>query len=276
MSQESIIEGLNKILQVAVQAESVDGSYAGEFDHIDKLLGTLGIQGGYVVDIAAADGFTQSSTLGLFKRPEWAGLAVEMDPKKFATLAFIYANFPRARLSRSRVTPLNIRSLLECFEVPKDFDLLNLDIDSYDLYVVESMLKAEFRPKIISMEINEKIPPPIFFTVDYDESHYWQMDHFFGCSILAAATIVKPFGYVLQNLVYNNAFFVRNDIAFNRISDMNVDDAYINGYVNAPGRDALFPWNTDVNCLLEYSADQSFDFLKVYFKKYNGKYTMRY
>lgn len=275
MSQESIIEDLNKILRTAIQAEFADGSYAGEFDYLDKLISLLGIHGGYVVDIAAADGFSQSSTLGFFKRPDWSGLAVEMDPYKFATLAFIYAAFPNARLARGRVTPSNIKALLECYEVPKNFDLLNLDIDSYDLYVVQSMLAADFRPKVISMEINEKIPPPLFFTVDYDENHYWKMDHFFGCSIQAAANTVKPFGYVLQNLVYNNAIFVRTDVAGHTISDMDVSDAYNRGYKNAPNRTKLFPWNTDVDCLLEYDAKQALHFIETYFKKYEGKYSLR-
>jgi len=64
MTTETIVLELNKILQTAIQAETADGSYAGEFAHLDKLLETLGIHGGYVVDIAAADGYTQSSTLG--------------------------------------------------------------------------------------------------------------------------------------------------------------------------------------------------------------------
>jgi hypothetical protein len=273
--QQQLIQDLDYMYKVTVQANIADGSYAGEYIHLDKLFSEIGIHGGYVVDVAASDGFTQSSTLGFFKRPGWSGLAVEMDPKKFATLAFIYASFPQAHLARSRVTPFNIKSLLETFEVPTDFDLLNLDIDSYDLHVMESLLKARFRPKVISMEINEKVPPPIYFTVDYSDSHIWEMDHFFGCSLVAAATVVKPFGYILQNLVYNNAIFVRSDISPGKVSDMNVDDAYLNGYKNAPDRSTLFPWNKDVDCLLEYSAEKSYVFLENYFMKYRGKYTMR-
>lgn len=275
MSQESIILDLQKIYQIANSAETHDGSYAGEFEYLDKLLSALGINQGYAVDIAASDGFTQSSTLGFFKRNDWSGLAVEMDPKKFACLAFIYSNFPNVRLAKNKVTPINIADLLGCFETPKDFDLLNLDIDSYDLHVVESMLAAGFLPKVISMEINEKIPTPIYFTVDYHPSHYWKMDHFFGCSLQAAATTVKPFGYVLQNLVYNNAIFVRNDIAHNRLSDMDVSLAYTNGYKNGPDRERLFPWNIDIDCWMEYSAEQATLAIKEYFLKYEGLYTIR-
>jgi hypothetical protein len=275
MTTDSIVTELNKILHTAVQAETADGSYAGEFTHLDKLLMILGIHGGYVVDIAAADGYTQSSTLGFFKREAWAGLAVEMDPRRFATLAFIYSAFPNARLARARVTPINVKSLLEGHEVPKDFDLLNLDIDSYDLYVIEAMLKSEFRPKVISMEINEKIPPPLFFTVDYDESHYWMMDHFFGCSIQAAAATVKPYGYILQNLIYNNAIFVRTDIALDHVADMDTNTAYVNGYQNAPNKQVLFPWNKDVDCWLDNDPEKTFNLVKEYFSKYEGKFTLK-
>src|SRR6202043_16319 len=98
-------------------------------------------------------------------------------------------------------------------EVPSDFTLLNLDIDSYDLHVIGELLKGDFRPKIISMEINEKIPPPLFFSVNFDDAHYWRGDHFYGCSLSAAASVVKPYGYKLESLQSNNAIFVRDDVA---------------------------------------------------------------
>ena len=48
-------------------------------------------------------------------------------------------------------------------------DFLNLDIDSYDLEVMKKILEKNFRPKVISMEINEKIPPPIYFAAKFNE-----------------------------------------------------------------------------------------------------------
>ena len=85
-----------------------------------------------------------------------------MDPFKFSKLAFLYSVFPNAKLARGRVTPGSVESLLSA-EVPTDYALLNLDIDSYDLAVIDEMLKSGYKPTIISMEVNEKIPPPIYF-----------------------------------------------------------------------------------------------------------------
>jgi hypothetical protein len=254
---------------------SVDSSFAGEYTVLSGLIRALDINSGYVIDIAASDGYTQSSTLGFFRRENWSGLAVEMDPYKFSTLAFLYADFRNVKLVRSRVTPSNIVSLLESCEVPKEVTVLNLDIDSYDLYVIEEMLRAGYKPKVISMEINEKVPPPIYFTVLYEDSHCWQGDHFFGCSIVAASDVVKPLDYILHSVAYNNAIFIRSDIAQNRYSDRSAEDAYNEGYRNKSDRKKLFPWNADVDCLLENSPDDAVRFITNLFQKYEGKYVLK-
>lgn len=251
-----------------------DTSFGGEYQHLRMLADKLDIKQGYIVDVAASDGVDQSCTLGFFKDPNWAGLAVEMEPLKFSRLAFLHVNFPNAKLARSRVTPLNISALLQGFEVPADFSILNLDIDSYDLDVVDAMLKSGFKPKIISMEINEKIPPPLYFNVNFTPTHVWQTDHFFGCSLTAAAHVVRGHGYVLESLQYNNAVFVRADLAKGRFEDMPVAAAYDAGYRNKPDRAALFPWNADMDCLLGYTPQQGMEFVTAYYKKYAGKYTL--
>lgn len=252
-----------------------DTSYAGEYAHLQRVMYQLDINEGFVVDIAASDGVDRSSTLGFFQDDRWAGLAVEMDPFKFSKLSFLYANFTNTKLARSKITPTNVASILEGFEVPADFTLLNLDIDSYDLFVIDEILKSGFNPKIISMEINEKVPPHIFFTVNYDDAHYWQGDHFFGCSLTAASEVVRSHGYILESLQYNNAIFIRSDIASNSFNDLSVESAYALGYRDKQDRTKLFPYNSNVDCLLDQSTEDAIVFLTDFFKKYEGKYTLR-
>jgi hypothetical protein len=239
-----------------------DGQSHGEYEILNDLTNKLDINNGFVIDIAASDGYSQSCTLGFFRRAGWSGLAVEMDPIKFSSLSFLYANYPNVKLAKNRVTPNNIKSLLDAFEVPKDISVLNLDIDSYDLYVIEQMLKADYRPSIISMEVNEKIPSGIFFTVDYDDEHYWKADHFYGCSIDAASIVVKPFGYILY-------------LSSNNYLDLTAENAYNLGYKNVVNREELFPYNADVDHWLHSNTDVSIDSIREYFKKYEGKFTLR-
>jgi hypothetical protein len=257
-----------------LRSRRADNSFAGEYGHLAGIVKTLGMKSGYVVDIAASDGVNQSCTLGFFQRADWEGLAVEMSPEAFAKLAFIYSAFPGARLARGRVTPLNVVSLLRGYEVPLDFTLLNLDIDSYDLHVISAMLESGYRPAIITMEVNEKIPPPIFFTVNYDDAHYWKMDHFYGCSLVAAASAVRPAGYILESLQYNNAIFIRSDLAAGNYSDRDLDTAYEAGYRSRPERHTLFPWNADLESLQTMSPQEGVLFLREVFAKYEGKFSL--
>ena len=272
----TLTTSLLALQQLASKANmDFDSSWAGERMELEKIVRELDIFKGFVVDIAASDGFTQSCTLGLFGLDGWAGLAVEMDATKFYSLAYIYSKFKNVRLARTRVTPSNVVDLLKANEVPYDFDVLNLDIDSYDLYVIKSLLLGKFRPKIITMEINEKIPPGIYFTVDFDEEHYWQGDHFFGCSIDAATEVVKEFGYILFKVQYNNAIFIRNDIAFSRFQDQPADNAYLVGYKNQLDRKEKFPWNADVDYWIDTPSSEVITKIAEYFHKYTGKFTLR-
>ena len=179
-----------------------DLSYADEYKALSELASKTGITDGYSVDVAASDGLNQSCTYGFFKDKRWSGLCVEMDAVKFSKLAYLYRSFKNVRLARVRVTPLNVVNLLLGNEVPKNFELLNLDIDSYDLRVVETILSSGFRPQIISMEVNEKIPSGIFFTVEYDDEHYWKGDHFYGwldINILENCTNSPRYKFILTN-----------------------------------------------------------------------------
>jgi hypothetical protein len=274
MSPGSFSKKVLRLSRNWMKSKRGDNSYAGEFEYLRLLLEKLNINGGFVVDIAASDGVTQSSTLGFFSNRDWRGLAVEMDPEKFANLAFIYSQFEDVKLARCRVTPVNVEALLVGNEVPQDFTLLSLDIDSYDLSVMDEMLRAGFRPQIVSMEINEKIPPPVYFTVNFEDSHFWQGDHFYGCSLAAAASVVKPRGYKLESLQFNNAVFVREDIATGVIRDLLVQEAYDLGYRNQADRKKLFPWNANVECALGYTAEENVRFFGELFKGYQGKFTL--
>lgn len=146
--------------------KGIDNLLAGEYILLDQLTKRLNINHGFVIDIGAGDGFSQCCTLGFLRRKGWSGLAVELDPVKFSRFSFVYANFPNVLLARNRVTPSNILFILDAFEVPKEISFLKLDIDSFDLFVIKEILNSDHKPNIIQMEVNEKIPSGIFFTVN--------------------------------------------------------------------------------------------------------------
>lgn len=251
-----------------------DASFAGEREGLESVVSLLGLTGGVVVDIGASDGYSQSSTAGLFARPGWKGVAVEMNPIKFFKLAYLYAKFADARLIRHRVTPDNVGALLDFSEVPADFEVLNLDIDSYDLYVLEALLTHGYTPKIVSMEINEKIPPGIYFSVSYNDDHVWMNDHFYGCSIESASRLMAANGFFLHRVIYNNAIFISRAAAGDAVPRQEPALAYGVGYRDQVDRKALFPWNSDVEHWLHLDAKAAAKSIETYFNKYQGRFTI--
>lgn len=251
-----------------------DPSFAGEGAHLERVLDSLGLRGGFIADIAAGDGITQSGTLRLLRQAggAWRGLAVEADPDRFLLLAAAYRTLRNVSLDRVHVTPDNIAAILRAHDVSHDFEVLDLDLDSYDLFVVEALL-AEYRPLVVSMEINEKVPPPIDFAVLFRPDHVWSGDHFYGCSIVAACRVLKPRGYILEGVEYNNAFFVRRDRAGD-LRDLDPAEAYDAGYRNRPDRRVLFPWNADLEPVLTASPRRAAELLHRHFHVYAGRYRL--
>jgi len=245
-----------------------------QYSHIDeesviqKYLNILNTQIGFAVDIAASDGVTMSNTYSLFKRG-WSGLAVECDSTKFAKLKTAYSNFANVKLSNSMVTPKNVLSILSDNDVSKDFDFLSFDIDGYDYHVLNEMLSA-YRPKLICAEINEKIPPPIKFSVNFDDSYFWDGTHFFGMSISKVAELCSNHNYSLVELHYNNAFLIPNEIC--PFKGLSAEAAYSNGYKNRQDRRQKFSWNTDMEPVLSMSPSAALDFINQKFSKYAGKF----
>ncbi len=229
-----------------------DPSYASEWPYLRGLLTRLAmLDDGFAVDIAAGDGVNSSTTLPLFRDHGWRGLAVECDPARFSLLRHAYRDFAGVATDPRRVTPDGVADLLRKHGVPLDFQLLNLDIDSFDLDVVAAILAAGFRPLVIDMEVNEKIPPPVRFAVRYSPTFEWDESHFYGCSLAGALDVLSTAGYRLEGLQYNNAFFVRDDVATRAgISGLSAEEAYRSGYAGRSDRRTLFPWNADMEDLL--------------------------
>jgi hypothetical protein len=251
-----------------------DNSFAGETLAIQNILNKIDDQCHYLVDIGASDGITQSSTVKFLVDCNYSGLLFEYEPRNFSKLAFLYDDRNDITLSKTKITPNNIVQLLKSYVVPKDFTLLNLDIDSYDLEVLRSLLVGGFYPKMISMEINEIFPPNIEFEVNYCADHSWQGDHFFGCSVSSADKTLRSLGYSLVEIEYNNAFFVSNSVTDKFDLTRNIFELYDQGYRNKPDRKSKFSGNSDVEYLLNASSKECDEKVRALFSKYEGKFSL--
>ncbi len=243
-------------------------SYLGEEQVIAKYLTAMGITTGCCVDIAAGNGITMSNTYSLYNAG-WSGLAVECDNKNFAQLAVQYAHLPAVGLSRCIATPENVVALLEGHQIPPGFELLSLDIDGYDHFVLEKIV-AQFRPALVCVEINEKIPPPIKFTVQWNRDHFWPRNHFFGQSLAQLAVLCQEHNYALVELHYNNAFLIPQELSSS--PSLSPEQAYRTGYLEKADRKEKFPWNHDVEILQTLPPEEAIAFINQLFADYVGKF----
>ena len=61
---------------------------------------------------------------------------------------------PDIRLEKVIFWPDNILQLFERFKVKKTFDLLSVDTDSYDFFMLEAILEGGYKPRVIIVEYN--------------------------------------------------------------------------------------------------------------------------
>lgn len=239
---------------------------------IEKYLRLVGIRNQFAIDIAASNGLTMSNTVRLYSLFNWRGLALEYGVANFAELATTYKCLPQVNLARCKVTPENILSLLQAFDVPKDPDFLSLDIDSFDYFILERILER-YRPRLIVCEINERLPPPLKFTVCFAED-FPADSSFYGMSLTMAADLAVRNGYKLIDYNYNNAYFAPT--AIDTVAAISPEQAYEQGYRGRSDRPYIFSYNQEFEHLLNSPPDETAKWFSQYWRRFEGKYLLSY
>ena len=186
------------------------------------------LQSGTFAEFGVGDG-TENNTLVL-KALGWRGFWV--GGEKLAILAhqpkesFSYI---RAWVTRDNVVDLAKEGL--GFSGESSIDVISMDLDGNDIYLIEKLLEGGFRPKLFITEYNAKFPPPVRWQIEYDEGHVWRRDDYFGASLCSLADLFERYGFFLvccNAHTGSNAFFIRNEYR-EQFSDVpnDVRDIYV-------------------------------------------------
>jgi len=109
------------------------------------------------------------------------------------------------------VTADDVAARAEAWGVPHDLDFLSIDIDGQDLWVMNSLLRSGFRPRVICVEYNAAWGAERAVSVPEQADWVWiPRTAWFGASLLALARCAATYGYVLVGCDSSgtNAFFV--------------------------------------------------------------------
>jgi hypothetical protein len=121
---------------------------------------------------------------------------------------------PARGLHRAFVTVDNLPELVERDRVPRDLDVLSIDVDYYDFYFWWR-IAGSVSPRIVIIEVNVSHPADEDRVVRFEgPDRSWDGTRYFGASLLALARLGRRLGYTLVYAEQRgvNAFFVRDDL----------------------------------------------------------------
>ncbi|MGH7661825.1 MAG: hypothetical protein ACRENA_13030, partial [Vulcanimicrobiaceae bacterium] len=142
----------------------------------------------------------------------WSGVLVEGDLQRARRLQERFRRFRRVRPINAYVTLENVVDIFEAAKVPDEPDLLSVDVDGNDYWIVQRLLEC-YRPRVVIAETNPFYPPPALWVMPYDPQHRWDDTTYFGASLSSMVELLAKAGYAFVAIECNviNAFFLRRD-----------------------------------------------------------------
>ena len=165
----------------------------------------------------------------------WSGLMIEIEQRKIDSLRESFRHNPGVVGVAAAVSPANINDILREHGFTGEIDLLSLDIDSYDYWVLESLTVVS--PRVLIVEYNARLGPDLALTIPKDCALDDIPKPLRGASLAAIEKLARRKGYrlVVCDPTGTNAFFLRDDVAPD-LAAMTVADAY---------RPAVDRWNLE-------------------------------
>jgi hypothetical protein len=173
--------------------------------YIDYILNNIESKQKFILELGAWDGYHLSNTRWFIDNLGYSALLIDGD------------NHGNESVHQHFITKENILELLEKYKCYTEFDFFCIDLDGNDLYIMEQVL-SKYKPSLIVAEFN-----PIFqigesYTIEYNSTHEWGNDNYYGFSFEAGLIMASKFGYtcIFQNDNLN-MYFVENEVLANSL-----------------------------------------------------------
>lgn len=178
-------------------------SQCGEDGVIRRALEVIGTRDGWCVEFGAWDGLHASNTYDLIDRGGYSAVLIEGEGARFVDLQRTHRGRPGVIALHMLVGfegPNRLDGVLAGTPVPRDFDLLSIDVDGVDYHVWDAL--DDYRPKLVVIEFNPTIPNHVDFVQPRDIAISQ------GSSLTAIARMASAKGYQLVHATAVNGVFV--------------------------------------------------------------------
>ena len=122
----------------------------------------------------------------------------------------------KLRIYKKKITAENINKVIKSINFKGVIDLLSIDIDGNEVYLLNKL--SQIKPRVIIVEYNSKFPPPFKKTIKYSPSFIWKYDDYSGSSLQLLTDNLNKKNYILVgcNISGINAFFVKKELVKNK------------------------------------------------------------
>jgi hypothetical protein len=182
----------------------------------------VGIASHTAIEVGTGDG-TENNTMYLLFQG-WKCLWVEADTRLTTSIVKTHQRWLQSgtlRLHNSMISQANTFEIIGPFaqEYGDRLDLLSIDIDSQDYWVLQAALKFA-KPRVVVIEYNGNLPPSVSITVPLNHSERWSGGVFYGASLAALNSLLEK-DYALVGCTPNgvNAFWVRRDLKLSEFAE---------------------------------------------------------
>lgn len=176
---------------------------------IAEVFRRIGVTSRRFVEFGVEDGLESNSTYLLLQG--WRGAWIDASVATAAAARVAFKDYP-VEILNAFITAGNADEVIAGLARGEDLDLLSIDIDSNDYWIWKAIQRV--RPRLVVIEYNATLPPPMRKTIAYDPKRHWDGSNYFGASLGALEALGLEKGYALVgcSLSGSNAFFVRDDL----------------------------------------------------------------
>ena len=243
--------------------ESLDFDYVGFNEYSETgedgillyIYSIIGTTNKKFVDIGAA-GISGSNTANLILNHDFTGLLIDGNEKsiKSARGFFEFQQVASGLTMLSTfVTAENVNELISQHGIKGEIDLLCIDIDGIDYWVLKAIENIE--PRVVVVEYQDILGPDRAWTIPYKKDfnvHSYpvnrEINNYCGASLQAFTKLCNARGYRLVgcNKTGWNAFFVKKGLGEKFLPEVSVDSCFKSDW-NRFGMEKRFPLVKDMD-----------------------------